>query len=294
MSTDPGIEAAIEFLSQVRTAAGNLRTKELRVWYRGLSSCKYTLHPSLLRKKDRFKNYLVGEGLRLKEKNLFARFQTQAGELLPKGGSWEILSAMQHYGVPTRMMDWTDSLFVALYFALEYEDKDEVEDYSPCIWLLNPFALNNRALALPQDERASKEEASKKAFIFDQVDRLPENAYKVFIEKKDAIEDKDAANWKAWVCKWRAWPLELPIATAPIWGHPRALRQHGFFTIHGTDTRPIEEQEKAKDLVEKVKIPDNLHEPLRQLLQEAGVDHYSLFPDLEGLARKLRHWYKWT
>jgi len=222
---------------------------------------------------------LVGENLRSTEKNLFARFQTQAGELLPKGlGSWEILSAMQHYGVPTRILDWTDSLFVALYFAVEYEDEKKVRetvgDYSPCIWLLNPFALNRKALGL-----------TKKAIIFDQVDRLPENAYKVFLEQKDAIEDKDAA-------KSGAWPPALPVATAPIWAHPRALRQHGFFTIHGTKTEPFEVQ--AEDLVKKIQIPVSLYDPLRDLLQEAGVDHYSLFPDLEGLARKLRRWYRWT
>jgi len=291
MSTDPGIEAAIEFLSEVRAdklrdvekvaeeGAEELVRYRKRIWYRGLSSCKYTLHPSLLRKKDRSGNDLVGENLRSTEKNLFARFQTQAGELLPKGlGSWEILSAMQHYGVPTRILDWTDSLFVALYFAVEYEDEKKVRetvgDYSPCIWLLNPFALNRKALGL-----------TKKAIIFDQVDRLPENAYKVFLEQKDAIEDKDAA-------KSGAWPPALPVATAPIWAHPRALRQHGFFTIHGTKTEPFEVQ--AEDLVKKIQIPVSLYDPLRDLLQEAGVDHYSLFPDLEGLARKLRRWYRWT
>jgi hypothetical protein len=255
-------EAIQSFLSKVRVAVEKLRHIEpRRVWYRGLSRREYTLLPSLLRRG------LVGEDLRLREKNLFARFQTQAGELLPHGlgSSWEILSVMQHYGVPTRMMDWTDALFVALYFALHYEDKDKV--CFPCIWLLNPFALNRRALSLDN------------AIIFDQVDRLPENAYKAFIEKKDAS-------------KCGAWPPTLPVATAPIWGHPRALRQHGFFTIHGTDSKPLEEQ--AKDLVEKIEIPDELHDPLRQLLEEAGLDHYSLFPDLEGLARKLRWWYRWT
>jgi FRG domain len=112
------------FLKEVREAVVKLRRKELRVWYRGVSCNKYKLLPTLLRKN-------LKKELRTREKNLFCRFQVQAGELLPPGlkSPWEILSAMQHYRVPTRMMDWTESLFVALYFALEFEDQeDEAEN----------------------------------------------------------------------------------------------------------------------------------------------------------------------
>jgi len=96
-----------------------------------------------------------------RENNLFARFITRAGERMPSRlqSSWEILSVMQHYGVRSRMMDWTESLFSALYFAFEYKDKPD----SPCIWLLNPFRLN----------KAAVEESN----IFDHVDPLSEDAF---------------------------------------------------------------------------------------------------------------------
>jgi hypothetical protein len=89
----------------------------------------------------------------------------------------------------------------------------------------------------------------------------------------------------------------MPVATTPIWGHVRALSQRGFFTIHGTDVRPLEQQAKARNLekiVRQIEIPYGAHEPLRQLLKDAGLDHYSMFPDLEGLARALRQRYGWT
>ena len=122
-----------------------LKTLESRVWYRGLNNRTYKLLPSLFRNpQGRARDKNASSDPRQREKNLFARFKTRAGEQLPSGlqSSWEILSVMQHYGVPTRIMDWTESLFAALYFALEYKD----ESPSPCIWLLNPFGLNQKAV----------------------------------------------------------------------------------------------------------------------------------------------------
>jgi hypothetical protein len=204
-----------------------------------------------------------------REKNLFARFTTEAGQLLPPGleSEWEVLSVMQHHGVPTRIMDWATSLFVALYFALEYKD----DSPSPCIWVLNPFNLNQRAVG--------------KSVIFDRVDRLPKDAYKHFIAvdvgRSAVAADTSQMNW----------PSDLPVATAPIWGHPRALRQHGVFTVHGKDERALEVQ--SQDVVQQVEIPTELQEPLRELLKEAGIHHYCVFPDLDGLARRLRQRYGW-
>ena len=260
-----------DFINHVRRKASGLQQAERRVWYRGLSNEEYTLLPSLFREpRGQPSCSEIALDRRQRERNLFARFQTQAGQLLPPGlqSSWEVLSVMQHHEVPTRMMDWTDSLLVALYFAVEYKRDPK----SPCLWLLNPFALNRVSIG--------------RSIIYDQVDRLPRDAYELFIEKPN-VESEGRNNAEE-----THWPPKLPVATAPIWGHPRALRQRGFFTIHGTDERPLEEQDSS--LVARIPIPRDLQDPLRLLIEEAGIDHYSLFPDLDGLGRKLRGRYGWT
>lgn len=53
--------------------------------------------------------------------------------------SW--LTLMQHYGLPTRLLDWSESPLVALYFALS-SDEDAKADAA--VWVLNPMKLNKK------------------------------------------------------------------------------------------------------------------------------------------------------
>ena len=75
------------------------------VWYRGHSNGHWSLIPGLHRWPD---------GL-AKEQALFGEFQRSAARLVTKrDDDWETLFDMQHYGVPTRLLDWTEALGVAM------------------------------------------------------------------------------------------------------------------------------------------------------------------------------------
>ena len=52
------------------------------------------------------------------------------------------LALMQHYGAPTRLLDWTRSPYVALYFALEKADKESA------VWAINREWLENKSTGL--------------------------------------------------------------------------------------------------------------------------------------------------
>ena len=53
---------------------------------------------------------------------------------------------MQHCGVPTRLLDWTENPYIALYFALATAKRDDTDKYltDAAIWVLDP--VNSKAL----------------------------------------------------------------------------------------------------------------------------------------------------
>src|SRR5581483_6663493 len=91
----------LEAVREARKTLGNPAT----VWYRGHSNGQWNLIPGLHRRSD---------GL-AKEQALFNEFQRFAARLFTKrDNDWETLFDMQHYGVPTRLLDWTEALGVAV------------------------------------------------------------------------------------------------------------------------------------------------------------------------------------
>jgi hypothetical protein len=229
-----------EFLEALQTAKRELGNPK-EVWYRGHSRLHYYLTPSLLR---------YTSGLQ-KEKELFDDYVRMASRLLEaRSNDWEMLFDMQHYGVPTRLLDWTEVLGVAIAFAL-YDSRENTEDSA--IFVMNPTALNNK---------------SGIAGIKQAPDDL------------DAVFDYKKIYWEG-----RPFKPNYPIAFKPKLQSDRLAAQHGTFTIHGSDPSPLDVL--APDCVRRIIISPNAKVGARQFLEYAALDPFRIYPDIVGMARHL-------
>jgi hypothetical protein len=124
-------------------------TTERAIWYRGQSNSNYHLIPKafrLLAKKatDQSGNFYAV--LCKDEKKYINDFSVRNQHLVSNYPdnplSWMIM--MQHYGTPTRLLDWSESIMAALFFSLEryFSITPTDEDKLPCIWCLKPCELN--------------------------------------------------------------------------------------------------------------------------------------------------------
>ena len=96
----------------------NIKYKDKEPFYRGHYSYTYELTPSLYRNKNYFEN----------ESFMYMDFKTQFYNELRNKKYIEILTTMQHYKLPTRMLDTTSNPLVALFMAcdrpINYHDRD--------------------------------------------------------------------------------------------------------------------------------------------------------------------------
>jgi hypothetical protein len=204
------------------------------------------------------------------EEGLLRHFKRQAHHYItdvPADDQFiEWLSLMRHHGAPTRLIDWTYSFFVAVYFAIE-----TVQPQKRCaIWAIDSDWLRRRAEAvLPND---AKEKLTQ--------DRLAKNPGTVA-----AIVQ-------------RSEPIPLVFTLNPFRLNQRLVLQQGRFLVPGDvgrsfmeNMRVILEGFESKNHFIKLNIlctQEFIHEAIRGL-HSMNITRATLFPDLDGFSKNLRN-----
>jgi hypothetical protein len=169
----------------------------------------------------------------------------------PGSTSWDVLFLMRHHGLPTRLLDWSESFTVALYFALHNATT------RAAVWILNPYELNKMTV--------------KSESVPNLNDEFPSGYDSYFIN-----EDHE---------HFRKFPAPI-IAVEGSRAIARMQWQRSVFTLHKNTKKPLEGL--YPNAVKKIVIPREVIPAAREFLRIAGMNEFAAFPDLDGLARHLR------
>ena len=171
---------------------------------------------------------------------------------------WDKLFLMQHYGVPTRLLDWTENPFVAIYFALNGGESKKAD---ACVWMCEPIVWNQAALAHISFKGGVLDESSQVVRTY-----APGTVFN-----------------------------EIPMLPVMIYGtynSPRIVAQRGGFALFGQGTDPMEkvfsEQNFPSKALVKIEISKDHVDAIRASLFRKGFTESVVFPDLDGLAKEIR------
>ena len=207
-------------------------------WFRGHADSRWQLVPSAHRRHP------------ILESQFAQQFRLRAPSVAkcPDHGdyvSW--LPLMRHYGLPTRLLDWTESLLVATYFATALPDQDGV------VWILSPGSLNRLTIG---------------GFI----PFMHDSRVKPLIA--EAFGAKAGGEFSPY------------LAVFAPRTDPRMAAQLGNYTIHRARA-PLNEQQEVAHALTRISIPGTAKLRLRNELGLLGIRASSLFPDLATLATEI-------
>lgn len=250
-------------------------------WFRGHGDKSWELVPKIQRG---FQGEV--EALFRKERGYTNDFQARAKQFyngappLNDYPSW--LTLMQHYGLPTRLLDWSRSPLVALFFALSDPD---TKDKDACIWILNPGALNAAQKIEHDSEVGGKK--YENVFIYNTSHQIIYTMlYSAF--RRWSISDKsDDVTPEDWKFDYHYQSLLGKIAACyAAEADGRVYNQQATFTVHNSDKKLVDICDKST--LRSIIIPKELKPRLQFELGLCGITESYIFPDLEHLAAELK------
>ena len=242
--------------------------------YRGLSDSAYRLETSLKR--------LQGPYWQL-EKHLLRNFRKYARlDARELGSFWHLLSIAQHHGLPTRLLDWTYSPYIALHFAtanLTRFDTDGV------IWVVDYEKAHDQ---LPAPLKKLLHSEGAQAFTVELLTSLQlqhraqgadETSFQEFVE---TLAEFDALGSQE----------EFVLFFEPPSMTERIINQFALFSVMPNCRRNIDNWlDKHPHLFRRIIIPSSLKWECRDKLDQCNISERVLFPGLDGLSSWLKRQY---
>ena len=223
--------------------------------FRGQAKYVWSLEPSLLRAATADFPKL---GLKKVEHRATAYFASRAAIYHPNASTWgpddweSWWPLMQHYGAPTRLLDWTKSPYVAAYFAVESLETEDGALYYVHYEQVNEATAENMGSRL-RDQRFIEESWN---------DIIKSPPYIKFILPSRMTERMSAQQGMYSICK------------SPLTDHVDAI-QYAL-------------RNEPQAYFGKIKIPHELKLEFAQRLQYMNISAGTLFPGTDGLGKEVK------
>lgn len=237
--TDKKIKSVSELIKKLK-ADSNFYNGQ--IWYRGQSNKEYNLAPSFYRKPTQ-----------VSEMTLIKKFKQNATLLMENNSheDFEWLFIMQHHGVPTRLLDWSESSLIALYFACCGNNNKDA-----ALWVLLPSELNKHSGIDPE-------------------------------ENFDIPGIKELGNYNPKNYHADRTNIMAPAAAITPRNTSRMQAQQGTFTIFHKRKDAIEKIGDKKHVWRYI-IPNENKKDIIEELKICGIDKFQLFPELSSIGETLQ------
>jgi hypothetical protein len=232
-------------------------------WFRGVSDHTHSLLPGAYWRKD------------YDEQGPMVMFAQEAGAFGKVGekNDWDTYYLAQHHGVPTRLLDWTESFSSALFFATDgWNGSTE-----PCVWILRPCALNRECLNYFGTIAPNNYPSELGLWLPDSIG-----------EPADSQKTSNGFTYDN----------RKPIAIYPKRTGLRIVAQQGAFTVHGRENiclRQFIERDllAPQNILARIVLKGAAIEPVLSQLNMLGVRRSSIYPDMDNFVKYMKSQYEW-
>lgn len=241
-------EMVARSVGDISIAAHSLLCETGRRWFfRGVTSKEHDLLPSGKRKysPERERHFY---------NEFYCRAAVRHSHCPDDDDIARWLSLMQHYRLPTRLLDWTFSPLIAAYFAVGKWNATLLED--ACIWAVCPETLNVSQGFEP--------------YLY------PLTANRLRLILTPAKKGADTS--------------DCIVAAMAVESDARMQMQQGAFTVHASAT-PLNRLTSCQNWLRRLIIRAEDLPRLKSELRAIGYRKDYLFPDLESLADELKSLY---
>lgn len=230
-----------------------------RYAFRGVSTASYKMETSLIRQRGEFAKT---------ESHILRQFKKYAFQSLgDHENEWYWLSVGQHYGLPTRLLDWSYSPDVALHFATSNTSK---MDEDGAVWMVNYKELHQSAPPrINGIMKAEKTWILTTALMSDGLNNLA------------ALDELGRTSGDFVLF------FEPPALDARIYN------QFAYFSVASRPDLVMDDYLTASPHLpwKKIIVPADLKWEVRDKLDQRNISERILFPGLGGLAEWLKRYY---